>query len=63
MIRKAILEIKNKYNLSYREILLKSGLPLVDRGALNDFILGKRSYPVEKLEKIFVSFGVEIVVK
>lgn len=63
MIKEAIKKIKENNNISYKEILLRASLPLTDRNALNDFILGNRSYPVEKIDKILEAFGVEIIVK
>ena len=63
MIKEAIRKIKETNDISYKEILIKANLPVTDRNALNDFVLGNRSYPVEKLEKILEAFGVEINIK
>ena len=61
LFQEILIEIKNKYKLTYSEILKEVGLPKTDRSLLNEFALGTRKYNIYKLEKIFARFGVEFI--
>jgi len=63
MFRDAIKLIKSKNNITYVEILEKADLPASDRTALGGYVLKKRAYPVDKVEKILKAFNVKLMIE
>jgi transcriptional regulator with XRE-family HTH domain len=56
-----IIQIREKYKLTYKNILKETGLPETDSCSLIYYTSGKKTYPLNKLEKIFTCFGVEFI--
>lgn len=60
----ALKKIMEEHNIKAPALAKKAGLTAADGKNLISFIAGKRdTFPIKKLESIFVAFGVEINVE
>ena len=61
LFQEIFLQIRGKYKLTYKNILKEVGLPETDSCSLIFYASGKKTYPLNKIEKIFTCFGVEFI--
>jgi hypothetical protein len=59
MIREAIIQELSRRNLSKRKCAIDAGIG-EDYRHFNEFLLGERNYPIEKIEKVLLHLDLEI---
>jgi lambda repressor-like predicted transcriptional regulator len=60
MIREAIIQELSRRGISKRKCAIDNGLVYQN---FNNFLLGKRPFPLDEIEKVFNYLGLEIIKK